>query len=618
MSELPISNLVKVDVNLGAAAAQAQSTSDQLVLTSETVIDTAERLRIFSSLTEVATTFGTAGGAYKAAQSWFAQTPTPSKLLIGRYAATDTNGLLVGGGLAIAQQGGTSWAGITNGSFAVSLDGNLPKNITGLSFAGTTNLNAVANIISAALTSLYPSATSGTQTVNVGGAVSGATTTGLVSGTTYTASILVDGVAKPVSTLGSAAATYTALLGVLNGAMGASAVASISGGNVLITSATTGLTSTIVITDGVTNPLFATLATFVSIGSAIHGDKVAGGSCTYDALGKRFIIQSTLQGINSSVGFATISTTSVGLDISALAGFTVGSSGSYVANGVAAETPLTATALFDDRFGQQWYSLFIDGIGNSDAVAVAGFIEGTTTKHVFACNSSEAGALVSGNTTDLGYLLSAAGYKKTIVQYDSDNAYAVLSLMAKHLSVDYTANKSVITGMYKQEPGNTAESLSLSQLTTLMAKHYNVFVKYNNNTAIVQEGKVASGEFIDVILGADWGAIDIQKELYNVLYTSTTKIPQTEEGHSILDTAIIKVSEQAVNNGLVAPGVWDQAGFGTLKQGDYLESGYYVYHNPVAEQSTSDRAARKSTTFQVAWKLAGAIHTVGVLFNINR
>jgi hypothetical protein len=76
--------------------------------------------------------------------------------------------------------------------------------------------------------------------------------------------------------------------------------------------------------------------------------------------------------------------------------------------------------------------------------------------------------------------------------------------------------------------------------------------------------------------------------------------------------------EQAVTNGLVAPGVWNGDTFGTLKTGDTLTKGYYVYSNPIDGQSQADREARKATPIQVAVKLAGAIHSVDVLVNVNR
>ena len=73
-----------------------------------------------------------------------------------------------------------------------------------------------------------------------------------------------------------------------------------------------------------------------------------------------------------------------------------------------------------------------------------------------------------------------------------------------------------------------------------------------------------------------------------------------------------------MNNGYLAPGVWNSAGFGALNQGDTLSKGYYVYAPPISSQSTSDRQARKSVPFQVAALEAGAIHSVSLTVNVTR
>lgn len=80
-----------------------------------------------------------------------------------------------------------------------------------------------------------------------------ATPTGLANDTTaYTASIDVDapGTAIDVSVVGSAAQTFAALITELNADLGAAATAALVGNDIVITSATTGATSTVVVTDG--------------------------------------------------------------------------------------------------------------------------------------------------------------------------------------------------------------------------------------------------------------------------------------------------------------------------------------------------------------------------------
>ena len=87
-------------------------------------------------------------------------------------------------------------------------------------------------------------------------------------------------------------------------------------------------------------------------------------------------------------------------------------------------------------------------------------------------------------------------------------------------------------------------------------------------------------------------------------------------------TAIIatvnKALNQAVANELVAPGVWNGEGFGSLSTGDTLSTGYYVYIQPLAEQAQSDREARKAPPIQIAVKLAGAVHFIDCMITVNR
>ncbi len=114
-------------------------------------------------------------------------------------------------------------------------------------------------------------ATEGYQIVNVGGAKIGTDPTGLANdATVYTASISVDGTPHAISVTGSTAQTFTTLLSEINGVtnLNGVATATLSGGNIKITSTATGATSTIAITD--TN-LFSTLTGYVAILAAVGG-----------------------------------------------------------------------------------------------------------------------------------------------------------------------------------------------------------------------------------------------------------------------------------------------------------------------------------------------------------
>jgi hypothetical protein len=86
----------------------------------------------------------------------------------------------------------------------------------------------------------------------------------------------------------------------------------------------------------------------------------------------------------------------------------------------------------------------------------------------------------------------------------------------------------------------------------------------------------------------------------------------------LIAASIAQACEAGVNNGLIAPGIWNTGGFGQLSQGDYMEKGYYIFTPLLATQNQADREARLSVPFQVAVKLAGAVHKAFVIINVNR
>jgi PKD repeat protein len=343
---------------------------------------------------------------------------------------------------------------------------------------------------------------------------------------------------------------------------------------------------------------------------------LTGVAVVYNAPFARFEMTSTTTGSTSAISFLTA--TGSGTDISNLLGMRTTSSGAYRFLGQAAESAIDAVTLMAMTFGQQWYAVVVPSAEDSDHLVIAPFIEATDTKHFYGVTTQEAGALSSVSTTDIAYLLEALAYKKTMVQYSSSNPYAVVSALARILTTNYQGNSTVITLMYKQEPGIVAENINTTQYAALAAKNCNVFAAYDNNTAIFQPGVTCSGIFTDIVLGTDWLAVDLIRNLYNLLYTSTTKIPQTDAGTHLLVTTCESVLSQAVINGLLAPGVWNAGGFGQLAQGDYLSKGFYVYAPSVNDQDPADRAARISVPIQVAAKLAGAVHEVVVQVAVNQ
>ncbi|MBX4508228.1 hypothetical protein CF032_16290 [Klebsiella oxytoca] len=270
-----------------------------------------------------------------------------------------------------------------------------------------------------------------------------------------------------------------------------------------------------------------------------------------------------------------------------------------------------------------WYGLHLavpeaDYPDDADIITVSAVIEASTVSRIFGITTDEATILDAATTTDLASKLKAAKYSRTFIQYSTSSRYAALSAFARAFTVDFTGSNTTITLKFKQEPGITYETLGTSQANNLEAKKCNVYVYYENDTAILEQGVMSNGDFFDERHGLDWLQNAVQTADFNTLYTSTTKIPQTDAGTTTRIANIELVLDKAVQNGLFAPGKWTGGPMGQLNTGDMLTKGYYTWAENVDDQLQVDREARKGVPIQVAGKLAGAVHYGSVAITVVR
>lgn len=601
---LNVSDVVNVQVNMAPVAAQTRNFGSLLILGDSSVIDTVERLRPYTSLSGVASDFGLSAPEYQAAALYFGQTPQPSTCYIGKWARTATPGILHGTILTAAQQALANFTSITSGGFQVSVDG-VNKSLTGLNFSAALNLNGVASIIQTALAgaTCVWNATLGRFDITSPTTGAGVAAAGNITLTTNPA-------ANDTVTIGGTAITFVSanptgnqvLIAATPGQTAANLQA------FLAASTDTNIVKAVYSTTG-----NVTTVTYASVGTA-------GNAFTLAKTGLNITVSgATLAGgVNaSSISYGTAAAS--GMDISTLLGLTAAQALAPIP-GANAETLASAVATMDGQ-SNNWYGLYVAASvvpANSDILAVAQYIEGAAASRIFGVTTQDTNTTLSSSTNDLASQLKALGYKRTFTQYSSSSAYAAASIFGRAFTVDFQGSNTTLTIKFKQEPGVVAELLTEAQAAALKAKNCNVFVAYNNSTSIIQEGVMVNGYFFDEVHGTDWLQNDVQTAVWNLMYSSTTKIPQTDAGVNIITSTVSQRLAQAVANGLVAPGVWNAAGFGALNQGDTLGKGYYTYAPPVASQSAADRGARKAPTIQCAIKLAGAIHFTGIQINVNR
>lgn len=297
-------------------------------------------------------------------------------------------------------------------------------------------------------------ATAGYQVVNVGGAVTGASPTGLANNaTTYTASINVDGGAhvRAISIVGSAAQTFTTLVAELNADAGGFFVAAIVAGNLRITSASTGATSTVAITD--TN-LFSTLTGYTSIAAAVPGAAVA--VTTYTAT-------ITIDGVDKAVSVAggvaqtfTALLSEINTDIGAAGTASIVNGALRVTSaskGANSRVSITAGTLFPALTGFTGTQMTVAGDGPSRAYHAVVVVDGVPVSVTFAGSAgSTFTSLVSELNADLGSAATASisggnviitsattGVKSSVEVYDTGFLFSSLTSYAGVSTVKGTA-----------------------------------------------------------------------------------------------------------------------------------------------------------------------------------
>lgn len=284
-------------------------------------------------------------------------------------------------------------------------------------------------------------------------------------------------------------------------------------------------------------------------------------------------------------------------------------------------------------YGRNFYGLITAttaAVTDDEVLSIAQLIEAVNDSHIYGVTITDvdaiAGSVYTDDTNDLPSKLKRGQFSRTIVfatKYDADdtayrlNKYLAASALGRMFSVNFLGSMTTLTLKFKQAPSLQPTNFNQSQAANLTSRNVNFYAIMDNDTYIIEEGVMASGMWADERHGGDWLQNQVQTEVYNELYQSK-KIPQTDDGVARLQARIANVLDQAVRNGFVAPGVWRADGFGDLETDAYLEKGYYIYADSVNNQLQSEREKRVAPAIQCAIKLAGAIHSVDIVINVNR
>lgn len=238
-------------------------------------------------------------------------------------------------------------------------------------------------------------------------------------------------------------------------------------------------------------------------------------------------------------------------------------------------------------YNNDWYMLAIDSKVEGDIKEVAAVIQ--AQRKMFGASSADADILSSAVTDDIGSFLSDGGYDRTFLVYHAQAA-------TEHPEVAWIGGQiSEVPGSntwnFKPGAGVQVSKLSLTQMTTLDAKHVNYYRRLGG-VNMFSTGATSQGEWIDTMIFIDWVQARLQEQIFYRLATRK-KIPYTQAGATIIEAEIRSVLSQGVTNG----GIADAPAY-TVRSPDILAI-------PEVE-----RAQRIMSGFTFTARLAGSVHRV--------
>jgi len=265
-------------------------------------------------------------------------------------------------------------------------------------------------------------------------------------------------------------------------------------------------------------------------------------------------------------------------------------------------TSSTASVGYPEAFAaisavdDDWYAVVGTVKTQWAILAIAAYIE--TQRKIYGVSIEEADALDIAEEGDTGSLLKIGNYFRTFWMYSAvSETYPEAAWFGRVLPLSPGSE----TWAYKTLAGVATDNLSSGQIASLKDKNGNYYTVVGG-VSIMIDGKVAGGEWVDVIRFIDWLQARIQERIFGSV-VRLDKIPYTDGGIAIVDNDLKSVLKDGQDVGGIAADTVDA-------NGNPLP-GFTTTFPRAFAVSANDKAARTLTGSFTA-KLAGAIHAVTI------
>ncbi len=196
-----------------------------------------------------------------------------------------------------------------------------------------------------------------------------------------------------------------------------------------------------------------------------------------------------------------------------------------------------------------WYALYTFYNSEPCVKAAAAAIEPLKKLYFADLSQSETVTLAAAGTgsSDCADDLATLEYDRTIANYHpSPASMSGAAWLGTRLHTDPGSE----TWKFAAPSGVLPVTLTATHKINLRAKNCNVLQSIGG-TSRFWDGKVVSGEFIDVVRGLDWLENDMQVSVYNAL-AGALKVPFTDAGIALIQNEVLGSLGRGIAQGLLA------------------------------------------------------------------
>ena len=256
------------------------------------------------------------------------------------------------------------------------------------------------------------------------------------------------------------------------------------------------------------------------------------------------------------------------------------------------------------RESADWYGVALASRVEADVLDAAEWVE--SNERLFGVSSDQAGIIDSAVSSDIASKCQQKQYFRTHVWYHGQaRSEAIEAAVAANRFTYYPGGE---TWANARLAGVTYDNLAEGQALAAHAKNANTFEQMRN-FAVTQNGKVAAGEWIDVIRGRDWLAEQVKINVASQLINADGKVPYTDAGILVIVNGIRQALMLGQARGLIAPDEIDDAG--------RKIPGFVITVPRAASISPNDKANRILRDLKFSARLAGAIHVAEIKGNLT-